>query len=120
MDFQQFWRIYESSFPKEERRSRGAQEKLMQNEGYKVESCYIAGEISGFICYWELSDFIFIEHLAIKNGLRGLGYGSKMLRHFLSAHGGQKNPPRVLLEVGLPPTVERTGGLSSMKSWAFT
>lgn len=102
MEFKQFWRIYESSFPEVERRSIKAQKILMQKVEYKIDPYYETGIITGFICYWELSNFIFIEHLAIKDGLRGRGYGRKMLSAFLLTHSGKENPPRIILEVELP------------------
>ncbi len=48
----------------------------------------------GFISYWEFDSYIYIEHFAIDNLLRGKGYGSRVLKTFVEQKG-----KTVLLEI---------------------
>lgn len=77
-DFELFWEIYEDSFPEDEKRDKNGQLKIMNKEEYNIEF-YREESIIGFITYWHIGDYTYIDHLAIKNEHRGKGYGTKLL-----------------------------------------
>lgn len=41
----------------------------------------------GILTYWQLNDFIYIEHFAVDPLLRGKGLGHKILREFIKKQG---------------------------------
>ncbi len=84
-EFKAAWEIYESSFPSDERRNLAQQSALLKNSAYKFLVAYEDGQIVGIIAAWDLDDFAFIEHFAIKEGIRGKGFGTQLLREYLNA-----------------------------------
>lgn len=90
--------ILEDSFPIEELRIKEGQRNLLEKSEYSL--CAIKGEngvVQGVIAYWELDDFLYIEHLAMKKEARNGGLGGKRLEEFVL----QMQKP-VVLEVELP------------------
>lgn len=81
--FEKLWKIYINSFPADERRSFSQQKEVMKNEKYNIIPFYNDDELIGFLAYWDLWDFIFIEHFAFSSKVRGKGLGSKYLKQFL-------------------------------------
>lgn len=92
--------LYVNSFPPNERREFDKvkfQILKPENEIFKI----LLGDIVvGFISIWNFSDFVFIEHFAVKQELRGQGIGSDVINQITS----KINKPFVL-EVE-PPTEE--------------
>jgi GNAT superfamily N-acetyltransferase len=90
--------LYESAFPPDERRDFGAlldiaaTKPAFHAEIYKKETALL-----GFIFYWMFRDFVYVEHFAIAESLRGQGYG----RRFLSELCRKTALPAVL-EVEVP------------------
>lgn len=80
---EKLWEIYINSFPADERRSFSQQKEVMKNEKYNVIPFFNNDELIGFLAYWDLSDFIFVEHFAFSSKVRGKGFGSKYLKQFL-------------------------------------
>ncbi|MTI66264.1 MAG: GNAT family N-acetyltransferase [Firmicutes bacterium] len=68
----------------------------MKDKRYNIKNMYDNNVLVGFCSTWDLHDFVFIEHIAIDNELRGQGYGSKLIEDILSRN---KN---VILEVEKP------------------
>lgn len=91
---EELWEIYNASFPPDERRSRNHQKEIMKNNKYNVIPFLNNNKLIGFLAYWDLSDFIFIEHFAFSSEVRGMGFGSKYLEKFL-----KKASKIVILEV---------------------
>lgn len=91
---EELWEIYQNSFPENERRTLKQQKKIMNNRRYTVIPYLNRDEAIGFLAYWDLSDFIFIEHFAFSSKARGKGFGSKYLKRFL-----KKVDKPVVLEV---------------------
>ena len=54
------------------------------------------GEPVGFISYWDLGDFCYVEHLATLPSQRGKGYGKSILEQL------QKTAEKIVLEVEEP------------------
>jgi ribosomal protein S18 acetylase RimI-like enzyme len=99
--FNAVWEIYEDSFPEDERRNLEEQRKLLNNPLYNFIPIHDEEKLIGFVAIWNLNEFIFIEHLAIKKELRGNGYGTKIIEDIKSKYN--KN---IILEVEKPKTYE--------------
>lgn len=98
-NFNEVWKIYESAFPEDERRSLQQQQKILNNCLYNFTPIYNNGSLVGFVAFWLLKDFIFIEHLAIDKNLRGKGYGAQITKNIIS-----KYDKKIILEVEKPNT----------------
>jgi ribosomal protein S18 acetylase RimI-like enzyme len=90
--------LYEQAFPPEERRNLPAQQLLLNNGALRLVLLENDSTYAGFVFYWELTDFVFIEHFAISPELRGSGIGSSVMRLLEQEH------PRLVLEVEPPHT----------------
>jgi ribosomal protein S18 acetylase RimI-like enzyme len=96
-NFDEAWKIYEDSFPEDERRNLYQQTILMENPMYRFKYLYDCGELAGFLTYWNLDGFVYIDHFAISRNLRVKGLGEKALADFLF-----KQNQDVVLEVEKP------------------
>ena len=83
-DFEQIYNIMEEAFPENERRSKEGQLALFEDELYKI---YSDKEKTVFIAFWELSEYVFIEHFASLKSQRGGGIGGIFLKAFLEMCG---------------------------------
>lgn len=89
------------SFPYSERRiGLTTFEFWRDNPNYSIDLAIINGRMTGFISYWNLQDFVFVEHFAIVPDSRNNGIGGEVMTVFLS---NVNNP--VVLEVELPSTI---------------
>lgn len=95
--FKEFYLILEKSFLKEEYRSFDNQKALVDKDIYKILFCTDNGKVLGIMAFWELEDFVFVEHFAVNPDFRNSGIGSEMMRFILKEY---KN--NVILEVELP------------------
>lgn len=90
--------LLQSAFPKEERRDLEKQRRFTDNnEKFHCNAIYSNNEYVGLITYWDFTDYIYIEHFAISESLRGKGFGQKAL----STIKETINKP-VILEVEMP------------------
>lgn len=96
-DFDLFFHILKNSFPENERRDYLSQKKLLANSNYKPLVFKESGEILAIMATWEFKDFVFIEHLAVDNKLRGKGIGTELIKNYLN-----KCKKKVFLEVEPP------------------
>lgn len=71
--------LYKKSFPFHEQRIEKSQLEILNNEDYRFSLIYVENSFVGLVLYWETNDFIYIEHLAILEEKRNLGYGRKCL-----------------------------------------
>lgn len=79
--FAESWRLYESAFPVEERRSLRCHIAAMTSAPDFY--CYALHNDEGFVgilFYWLFGDCVYIEHLAIDAAKRGQGLGAAALR----------------------------------------
>jgi ribosomal protein S18 acetylase RimI-like enzyme len=83
--FKKSWRIYENSFPEDERRNLLQQEKLLNKKGYSFYSIEDKKEIIGLLATWKLDKYFFIEHFAIKEDFRNKGLGQKIIEKYLKS-----------------------------------
>lgn len=85
----------QDSFPIEEYRKYEHQRSLLERDEYCIDYVEDNNEkIIGFISYWKLDRFIFVEHLAIDKRERSKGIGTSLVNRVLNL----KQQP-VILEV---------------------
>ncbi|RFS24464.1 N-acetyltransferase [Chitinophaga silvatica] len=71
--------LYINSFPKHERRLWTKQLELLKQNQLKLLKILNEEQEVGFIFYWQLNKFAFIEHFAIDPNARGGGIGSQVM-----------------------------------------
>lgn len=91
--------IYTDSFPSEERRDWDELEQILQQPLFSLLQVLVNQELTGIIAIWDLTDFRFIEHFAIKASAQGKGVGSQIIKEVI-----EEQPIRVVLEVEEPIT----------------
>lgn len=82
-NFNQLWDLYQRSFPEVERRTIDQQKQVMGEENYHMEYFFEDSDFTGFILYWVLPSFLFIEHVAVDDRFRGRGLGKKYLEKMI-------------------------------------
>ncbi len=100
-NFEEAWKIYEEAFPEDERRSLPQQMELLDNPLYHFLPLRYDCALAGFIAWWDLDGFVFIDHFAIDAKLRGKGLGGKFLVDFLAQQSLE-----AVLEVEKPSSME--------------
>lgn len=94
-------RVYMEAFPLSERRPlERVFELYKENPHFTIALTVHQEKLVGFLCYWDLGDFVFAEYLAIDPGLRNGGLGKKVVTEFLASI-----TKPVILEVELPTTI---------------
>jgi ribosomal protein S18 acetylase RimI-like enzyme len=91
--------IYETSFPADERREWTQLLELLNYTQFSLNEIYDQQKFLGFISIWNLTEFSFIEHFAIRVDEQGKGYGTQAIKQVLSM-----NSKPVILEVEEPFT----------------
>ena len=81
--FEEYYRIYEESFPSKERRTREQQRDILSHPCHRVRIKEEDGSMLAFVSYWELPGCLFLEHLATTERCRGKGYGKQLVRNAL-------------------------------------
>ncbi len=97
--FQKVIALYLSAFPTDERRPEKEFTELILSGKMELYIVLDNNQLVGFITYWNLDSFGFIEHFAVASGSRGKGYGSVILSLLL-----EKKSKPTLLEVETPET----------------
>lgn len=107
--------IYESSFPIDERRDIDTFLSLIEKEeAFSVEAICCDDKVVGFIAWWRLGEWRFVEHLAIDESMRGCGIGHEVLQRFLK----ENNLP-VVLEVEPPTDINSCRRIAFYRSLGF-
>ena len=91
-------KLLHSVFPPDERRD-DEQQRAYTDKNDKFHCLLIRDfeEPIGMITYWDLTDFVYIEHFAIHEDLRNKGLGEQAMKMFLK----DMHVP-VVLEVEMP------------------
>lgn len=77
--------LYEASFPADERRHFDDAVRLMETEPAFRADIYTEGDaVLGFILYWRFPSFLYAEHFAVREDMRGKGYGRAVFGNFLT------------------------------------
>jgi len=95
--FDEIFPLLEAAFPVTELRVREDQRKLLQEECYHLYGVRKDGDFAAVFATWEIEDFLYIEHFAVKEECRNGGYGGRLLDRLLE----EKGRPMVL-EVEVP------------------
>ena len=80
-EFQKLWLLYNTSFPKDERRSLLEHEMVQDDPRFHFAAIHYEGLTVGLLGYWHLHDMIFIEHFAISPEFRSEGIGGRTIEH---------------------------------------
>lgn len=89
-----FKELYANSFPIFEQRTEQQQQVAFAQPQYHLTAFQDRETFIGFISYWEFEKYIYVEHFAINQALRGKGYGGEILKNFIT-----DNPKIILLEI---------------------
>ncbi len=80
-DWAQVWALYETAFPRCERRSWAQHRRALASD---PEFCCMqisrSSQLVGLLFYWRLSGLLFVEHLAVAEHCRGQGVGHAVLQ----------------------------------------
>lgn len=94
--------LYELAFPECERRPSTAWLRLMNDEpAFHAMAIATESTFAGILTYWEMPEFVYVEHFAIMPDVRGYGIGAHMMKRL------QQRFSRIVLEAE-PPTDEMT------------
>lgn len=88
-------RLYETSFPVEERRDWNDVVCPRSANGPCLELIEHEGKTAGMLTWWSLGDVVYIEHFAIDPAVRNCGVGGRALDDFIR----KMVPRKVVLEV---------------------
>jgi len=92
--FNELLTLYESSFPYEERRSSTELKHSLQRNELTFNVIESDGVVAGFSIVWNLGEFFYLEHFAIKPSMRGGGIGEQVLKIYSETLGSN-----IILEV---------------------
>ncbi|MBR6541609.1 MAG: GNAT family N-acetyltransferase, partial [Anaerotignum sp.] len=95
--FDEIFPLLEAAFPVTELRIKEDQRGLLQEEKYVLYGVRKDGEFAAVFATWEIDDFLYIEHFAVKEACRNSGYVGMLLEMLLK----EKGKPMVL-EVEVP------------------
>lgn len=84
MDFEAVYKILDQSFDPSLHRSYDRQKKLTDNPLFNIVTKEKEGKTLGFITYWDFDSFIYAEHLAVDEALRGNGLGAELVKEVLN------------------------------------
>ena len=96
--FNQAWEIYQEAFPEDEKRTIKGQLIAFEQPNYSFCCVVNECEVLGIVAYWQILEYMFVEHFAVKNELRGQGIGAKILRNLFDKYPKFK----FILEADLP------------------
>lgn len=77
-------KIYEASFPVEERRSNELQIELLENELFNFDVIIEEGQCIGILFWWAIDNYRYIEYFAIHSKCRNTGIGKKIISEFIA------------------------------------
>ena len=82
--FKESWNLYLDSFPKDERRTLGEQEEILNDDNFAM-TCYVEDKVLiSIVFFWKISSYTFLEHFAVNSQLRGQSFGSRILQKFIN------------------------------------
>lgn len=99
--FNNFFKLYEASFPVEERRPSAEVKKIACSDPrFHMLEAWEGDNFKGFFTYWDFGAFTYGEHFAVVEEFRGHGIGSEILKHVIETVGQD-----LIIEVEPPVTV---------------
>ena len=100
--YSRLFKILEYSFPPNEHRDFEEQYSEFKNSHFRSMVAWNGDEIAGFMNYWDLGEFVYLEHFAVAEELRGNGLGTRLLG---GLHSITENRP-IILEAEPPEQSE--------------
>lgn len=92
--------LYEKAFPVTERRDKDAfVEKMLHEPRFHCMALMLETNFAGLFTYWDFTTFLYVEHFAISEKLRGNNLGGRLLSQFV-----QESALPIVLEVETPET----------------
>lgn len=113
-DFPDFWNLYNKSFPFIERRDLKQQARALENSAFNLVSFYEEDKYLGFLAFWDFPSYIYLEHFAINENLRGGGYGTKILSELI-----EEKDKVIILEIDPIEDAQSRKRLSFYKKMGF-
>lgn len=89
----QVWKLYEESFPEQERRKEEDHLRACEDDRFFPLSVWDKNLLIGLMFYWEWDSYRYLEHFAINPELRGQGNGSQLLTNL------QDSEHTIILEI---------------------
>ena len=77
--FDEIFPLLESAFPVTELRMKEDQRALLKEPCYRLYGVRREGAFAATFATWEIEDFLYIEHFAVKEEYRNGGYGGMLL-----------------------------------------
>ena len=114
-DFDVVYSKMTSAFPYEERRDSFDERECLKDNRFRLLSLIDDASAVGFVALWLLDGFIFLEHIAIDEDKRSLGYGSRAIELIKS----EFNLP-IILEAEAPVTEQQIKRIAFYKRLGFT
>lgn len=85
--FDEIFPLLENAFPATELREKERQKAMLSEECYRLYGVRKDGVFAAVFATWEIEDFLYIEHFAVKEEYRNGGYGGKLLDTLLEEKG---------------------------------
>lgn len=79
-------KLYKISFPPHEQREEKSQTGILANPDYHFDVVCDNGNFIGEILYWDIGDFLYIEHFCVQPSMRSRHYGQRILASLQSKH----------------------------------
>lgn len=114
-----FAEIYENAFPLYGQRTAAGQEKILKDPDYHLDLFLENGRPVGFIAWWELEHYRYIEHFAISADLQDHGYGTMVLYNFLDFAWEDNFRKTILIETDRPTRDVFRDRLRFFRSFGF-
>ncbi|CNE75908.1 GNAT family N-acetyltransferase [Yersinia nurmii] len=86
-------KLYESAFPRHEKRTPEAKTNALNNDNYSLLAWFDGELFVGMMCSWAFNGYTYIEHLAVSSQQRSQGYGKRILQQVIRQH------PVIILEI---------------------
>lgn len=74
--------LYMGSFPSHELRESKSQKEILGNSLYHFDTIFDDNTFIGEILYWQVGEFLYIEHFCIRPEMRNKHYGQNVLKMY--------------------------------------
>ena len=113
-DFENFWDLYQQSFPEDERRDLERQREKMSHPAFQIRHYKDEKLYNGFINTFHFPDFIFVDHIAVNPEQRSSGIGTAIMKELIDS----TNKP-IVLEVERPVSQDAVRRIDFYESLGF-
>lgn len=77
---EEWWQLYSAAFPAEERRNATEHEHALRDDAFHACMLRDVSNFVGLLTWWQWDNMLYVEHLAIAQEKRGMGYGGAALQ----------------------------------------